>query len=206
MGLEVALKGSYRKESPLRLLLLSSSPDKLLCCCGQRLFSEISLSPLLCLPKKSREGTLGCLRGACLRGLPEPLEVDLCVSSGGGAGCFRDTVHRSVLGDRVQWGPPAGSMVDGGGFYFQLQVVWAPPWKAVCLPSPHISAGRARWTLFRRRTSHIDAGACECGRTSVHGEEDGGPLGGEGTQPGGEGFLQCLCDDDVPPASGVQIA
>ena len=105
MELEVALKGSYRKESPLRLLLLSSSPDKLLCCCGQRLVSEISLSPLwLCLPKKNREGALGCLRGARLRCLPEPLEVDLCMSSGGGAGCFRDRAHMSILGGRVHGG------------------------------------------------------------------------------------------------------
>lgn len=130
MGLEVALKGSYQKESPLRLLLLCSSPEKLLCCRRQRLFSEISLSPLwLCFPQKNREGALGCLRGARLRCLPEPLEVDLCVSSGGGTGCFRERVHMSVLGDRVQWGAaPAGSksflcQVDGGSFYFQLQVV-----------------------------------------------------------------------------------
>ena len=91
-------EGELPEGKPPPSLLSTSGPEKPLFCRGERLFSEISLSPLwLYLPQKNREGTLGCLGGTCLRCLPEPLEVDLCVSSGGGSGCFRD---------RVQWGAP----------------------------------------------------------------------------------------------------
>ena len=62
IGLDVALKGSFLKESPLRLWFPPVAQKSL--CRGERLFSEISLSPLwLYLPQKNREGTLGCLEG-----------------------------------------------------------------------------------------------------------------------------------------------
>lgn len=157
-----------------------------------------------------------------LRCSPEPRQGLICACPlEEGSGCFRDSrVHASVLGCRGCGEGPLGRPGSGAaagsrplplpcGFCFQLQDVCAPPWKAVCLPSPCRSAGPAGPTLLLSRTKPDGCGgrgARGPGKQAVaSGDEEGGLLGGGGTGPE-KSFSWCLYNPCFPPASRFQVS
>lgn len=52
---------------------------------------------------------------------------------------------------------------------------------------------------------YVDAGACGRGKTAAHGRRTEAGLEEEEASLEKKGFLQCLYNDDVPPASGIQV-